>query len=465
MPSLTQKQIGEIYRFLDEGKSQRQAAKSVGCARSTVALYAQKKTGSSFGADPIESVLGKPLGKSSLKEDKDGATIERLSDRRIRTLEDAIAFAEVDTDLWYVDTWECTSWEVAMKVRKGQDKDGLWNPEVPERHQLWRVSLKLKRIATKSLIDAIKAVCEKYKFPEYPYQVPSYPKRTERPVACEIDLNDLHFLKLAWHKECGENYDSRIASTRFRNAIQDSLGYASGFNIDEFVIPIGSDMFHVDGPKGQTTSGTPVDHDGRYFKGYMTFYDELVWLFDYLLNFAPVRAFYLPGNHDNLTSFYLCHALQERYRRVEQVSVDLSPRSHKYYRYYGNLIGFTHGDNVPGDGIESLPTVMASECRSLWSKIVHPEWHIGHKHTAKRLSQKDYVEIKGCIIRWLSALTATDKWHYDKFFIGNRKAAEMFLYDREYGCIANYFAVARDGESRKSDKGSVVHGRKSKCVC
>jgi len=435
---LTPEQIDKIREVRENGGSYREAAKAAGCAASTVGQY--------FPDSKVElrEDVSIDLGETKVKEDENGATVEFVSPKRIKTLEDAIAFAEVDTTQFYVKSWECTSWEVVMRVRQGQDTQGRQMPDRPERHQLWRVRLCLARIAPKSLVDAIRSLSERFKVKTYSGSLPPYPVHPGRPVMCEIDLNDLHFGKLAWKEECGEDYDLKIAERMFRNAIKDLVAYASPFRVEEFLVPVGSDMMHIDNSKSETTGGTRVDSDGRYTKIYLTFFENIIWMIEYLMMFAPVRIKLVPGNHDYMTTFFLCHALGQRFLGIDRVDVDVSPKSRKYHQYGCNLIGMMHGDHVPGDGIKILPTIMTSEMREVWPQITNPEWHLGHKHTGRKFSTRDFDTMNGHTIRWLSALTATDKWHYDNLYVGNRKAAEMFIYDRTLGCVANYNAIARD---------------------
>ena len=437
LAALTPEQIEKIREVRESGGSYRDAARAANCAASTIARY--------FPDSKLELRSDTPLDltDTKIREDEGGATVEFVSPRRIRTIEDAVAFGEVDTTQWYVRSWECTSWEVVMKIRQGQDAAGRQLPDRPERHQLWRVKLSLARIAPKSQVEALKQLCDLYRVAQYPHVIPPYPVRPGRPVLCEIDLNDLHFGKLAWKEECGEDYDLKIAEQYFRNAIQDLVACASGWRIEEFLIPLGSDMLHIDNPKGETTSGTRVDHDGRYTKIFLSFYSNVIWMTEFLIHFAPVKYKLVRGNHDGDSTFFLCHSLSERFRAMDCVEVDTSPKTHKYHHYGCNLIGMMHGDKVPGDGIKVLPTIMSGEMKHIWHQITNPEWHLGHKHTQKKFSTQDMETMNGHVVRWLAALTATDKWHYDSLYLGNKKAAEAFLYDKETGFVANFNAVAR----------------------
>jgi hypothetical protein len=100
---LTPEQVDRIREVRESGGSYRDAAKAAGCAASTVGQY--------FPDSKIElkEEATLDLGETKVKEDENGATVEFVSPKRIKTLEDAIAFAEVDTTQFYVKSWECTS--------------------------------------------------------------------------------------------------------------------------------------------------------------------------------------------------------------------------------------------------------------------------------------------------------------------------------------------------------------------
>src|SRR5690606_23785929 len=59
----------------------------------------------------------------------------------------------------------------------------------------------------------------------------------------EISLFDLHFGKLGWAGEVGENFDTKIAYARFIDAINNLLQRAQGFQVSKILFPIGNDFF------------------------------------------------------------------------------------------------------------------------------------------------------------------------------------------------------------------------------
>lgn len=425
---LTPEQIETLKKVRESGGSVREAAKAANVAPSTAAR-----------------LFPDPVRDRTIKEDGDDATVEYLSPKRIKTLEDAMEFGEVDPAIWIVDRWECTSWEVVTRVRQGQDADKRWLPDRVERHQMWRVRLYLKRIVPRAMIEARKRLCEALPVQSLLSLPPRMPKGNGRAVMCALDLYDCHFGKLCWDKECGTDYDLKIAQSVFRHAVEDLLDYVLDFNIEEFLVPIGNDFLHIDNLINQTTGGTVVDTDGRFPKIYTAAKLAVIEMVEYLICFAPVRLVRVPGNHDRLSSWFLCDALSERFRTTDMVTVDTSPASRKYHKYGCNLIGLIHGDKVPGDGIKVLPTIMASEKRDVWGEITNPEWHLGHKHTQRKFSTRDMDTMNGVVVRWLASLSATDAWHFDNLYVGNKRAAELFIYDKERGNVGSFTALARTG--------------------
>ena len=419
MPSeLPSDKAAEIARRVALRQPYSQIAREMRLSISTVSKYATAKV-----ADPEP----KAEGPRSFSESGDSARLEYPLRARVVTLDDAIAHGQVDTSVWYVDRWECTSWEMGF-VRKDGEADSL---------PLWRVKLYLKRIAPKAILDAAEAIYERL--------ATIGPRTFDEPVAGRIgrpalacfDLFDAHFGKLAWSPETGEDYDLRIAERRFRSALADLVDHTRPYKIERACLAIGNDFLHVDNTARQTTAGTPMDTDGRLAKIVEVAVASLVASVDYLLKHCDhVHLFYLPGNHDRVTSLFLCRELSAYFRHCERVTVDCSPVTRKYLHWGRNLIGFTHGDGLRSP--QSLPIVMATEKPQEWAASVCREWHLGHLHTSRKFTTKDVDEHAGVAMRWMSALSGSDAWHHDSGYVGNRKAAECYLYDRINGYTGHF---------------------------
>jgi len=225
----------EIQASYAETGSVTATAKALGVARSTVYRQVER-------TEVEDSVETKYNGST--------ATVTTKS-RTIRTVEDALEYAEIDTNIWEVSGVTINSWESAGKSK------GTWS-----RCQLWQVKVTLKRKAPKFLTDAIAdltADIARIKAPS--------PKPTSRPRKdlhmLEVSLFDAHFGKLAWGQETGTDYDLKIAEKVYAEAVTQLLDLAQPYNVDRILFPVGNDFFHVDNWRNETAAGTAQDVDTR----------------------------------------------------------------------------------------------------------------------------------------------------------------------------------------------------------
>lgn len=419
-------------------ESIRAAGDGAGCS-----FHAAKRILLEAGMLGAESKVSRatPCGAETiLSESGDSRNIEFQSDKPIRTLEEAIEYAGVDLAVWRVKKWECGGWQVGMKVetRVGRDK-----VECPVVKQLWRVRLFLERILPKSLHEATDAIFDRMKehSPKHP---PAFKKMTgvpgRNPHLMVMDLVDVHFGKLAWKPEAGQNYDLKIAEQVYHDAVLELLARAEGFDVGEFLVPLGSDFLHVDGLAGTTTGGTPQDVDGRLAKIIETAEMAIIWAIGVMANRGNVVVRWVPGNHDRLMSYCLARTISAWYRNHKDVTVDVSPAARKYHRFGRTLIGLTHGNE---EKHASLPALMATEVPQDWADSSCREWHVGHQHRSKRLDFMALDTFGGVPVRTLKSLSATDAWHYRKGYVGSQRAAEAYLYDST-GLVGFFCANVKD---------------------
>lgn len=242
----------------------------------------------------------------------------------------------------------------------------------------------------------------------------------------EVSAFDLHFGKLSWREEAGEDYDIGIARQCFETAIQDLVWKARGFPLQRILFPIGNDLLQADNLAGTTTGGTPQDTDSRYHKAFRAARSALSWAIDRLAEEAPVLVIVVPGNHDRLTAFHMGEVLDAEFSRDERVTVDNSPKLRKYVPFGVNLLGFTHGSE---EKQADLPLIMAREEPEAWARAQHYEWHIGHLHKSKETRYTAGDSFNGVRVRILPSLCAADAWHYSKGYVGERRSAEGYLWN------------------------------------
>lgn len=374
-------------------------------------------------ATPTETPA--PTGESwQVNGSGDTQTITSVSNR-IRSLEDALAHASIDTTIWEVERFVVNSWEMGYKTDDGA-------ATLP----LWQVKVWLKRRVAVYVEQAISALTERMAA-----HAPDYAPADYQPVAdphlLEITLVDQHFGKLAWRRETGEDYDLHIAEQLYRRAIDDLLAKSAGFPIERILLPIGNDFLHIDNLAVTTANGTIQDADGRFAKIVEVGQMALVHAIDRLRHVAPVDILLVPGNHDNTTIWHTARFLHAWYRKDKAVNCDHEPIARKYHRYGCNLVGFTHGDE---EKHLSLPAIMATERPHDWAETRFREWHLGHLHKRRETHHVAVDSHDGVIVRILPSLTGRDRWHYNKGYIGNR-LADAYLWSRDNG-PSGYFTTS-----------------------
>jgi len=363
---------------------------------------------------------------------------------RIRTLDEALDFAEVDRAVWEVDTYQITSWEMGQKVEAvvGNRKITIGSAVTP----LWRIAVKLRRVVSPVIAGGVKLFTDRLAAqaklsPGYPTLRKLRPK-SDRHIA-EFSLYDVHFGKLAWAPETGKNWDVHIATKVYLAAVEDMLAYWPDVNIDRIVLPVGHDLLHIDNDANTTARGTPQDVDGRLAKVFDAALAAVIYAIRRMAERAHVEVIHIPGNHDLKTSWYLAKCLECEFSKCKHVTVDAGPASRKYRRFGCNLFGYAHGDTLR---VPELGSLMAAERPRDFAECSFKQWRLGHFHKRKRMNTISTDTIHNVEVVYMPSLTGTDHWHYDQGYVANRRAAEVWLSSYERGYVGHFSANARDCE-------------------
>lgn len=397
----------DILKLKDEGKSYKEIAEFLG---TTVDVVKQRVHRSKQGKITSETKTAETWA------------IE-VQSSTIRTVEDAIKEAKVDLDIW----------EVVRSSVKKYDQGSKNKEKKVQVVELWSIHIDLKRKVSRTIEKAFEGLLRKIPKIKLPS---SSPRKVSDPHLCYIGLHDVHFGKLAWAAETGENYDLKIAEDLYWEAGQDLVAKAQGFPIEKFVLPVGHDFLHVDNLKNQTTSGTQVDTDGRFAKIFETGQLAVIKLVEYLRRIAPVEVMWIPGNHDYESSYFLCKVIQAWYRESANVKVDCRPTPRKAVHYGVNLIGCTHGCD---EKHERLASLLAEEYKHEWAGSVCREVLLGHYHRAKETHYNLANHKDGVMIRVLPSLSGSDSWHFKKGYVSPEgKVAQALLYSKTDGFVAQF---------------------------
>lgn len=241
-----------------------------------------------------------------------------------------------------------------------------------------------------------------------------------------VDPADVHLGKLCDSFEVGEDYNNQIAVKRVKEGVRGILEKAKGYDIDKILFIAGNDILHIDTPKRTTTSGTPQDTDGMWYSNFLIAKQLYIEILIELLEVADVHFMYNPSNHDYSSGFFLADIVSTYFKDMKNITFDTSISHRKYFRYFDNLIGSTHGD---GAKQADLPLLMATESKH-WSECKH-RYIYGH-HVHHKVS-KDYI---GVTFETLRSPSGTDSWHDRNGYTGVPKAIEGFLHHPKFGQVA-----------------------------
>lgn len=421
------------------------AAKQIGVSRSTLRhRYNSIKSGTALDLNDTKSQDSTVEFGDNVVANKDSEYIsysvkgDNLLDfvclaRAGVTAEEIAKKSGYDMRKWKVTEVKFNQWQVAGKKRNGQEEGTKrWLAEDLWKEQLYQIKFKLERRAPKIVQDGVERLMENWVGPQKMPKI-QHRQTLARPHMLEISLFDVHFGKLAWSEETGEDYNLKIAENIYLNAVDDLFERAKVFDIDRIVFPVGQDFFNVDNWQGQTANGTLVEStDDRFTKIFTVGCEAVKWAVMRCRNVAPVHVMWSPGNHDRSTSWYLCKAIQQYCMGAEinDVTFDLGPNQRKYELYGNTLIGFTHSCD---ERLVDLPLIMAKEEKLLWAQADYHQWHVGHYHKKKEMRFIAGDTFNGVSVTILPSLSATDSFHYRNGWTKPHRAAEAYLWSQDRG--------------------------------
>jgi len=391
------------YRKKHPNASQRDMAAILGISRTTVQTALRLIEHQS--KEHVEIDLGEQQGMINSTSNK------------ICTVEDVLAYAKIDPDLWEVDRVISNHWDTTMKI--GDDKHKTVTN--------YQIKVYLKRKITPAVERAL-ATVNKIK------SVSIKPKKLSGNNVAFIGLYDTHFGKLGWKEEVDENCDLKTTKKFYLNAIYDTVERLKAFRVSKIIYPIGQDFLHINNANNTTMNDTRLDVDGRLAKVYSTAFETAVLGIEHCLKHVPCEVIYLTGNHDRDTSWYLSHAIQQRFHKCPHLTVDLKPIIRKYRLFGTCLIGMAHAESKRERS--RLHNLMPTEQKDVWGKVTCCEWLTGHYHARgeERITtvSTDIMQT----IRTLPSLSGRDKWHFDNAYISPR-ACETYVYSPNYGYVGH----------------------------
>ncbi len=237
-------------------------------------------------------------------------------------------------------------------------------------------------------------------------------------------MGDPHIGMFGWAAETGNDFDLKIAEHNLYTAVDHLVDLAPAAE-HALVVNVG-DFFHADNRASTTTSGTPVDSDGRWPKVLSVGIRLMRRVIDRALTkHKHVTVINEIGNHDWHGSIMLSICLAQYYEREPRVTIDTSPAKFHWHRFGNNLIGVTHGDTAK---LADLGEIMSCDRAQDWGETMHRYWLTGHIH------HDTVKELRGCTVESFRTLAPGDAWHRGKGYRSGRDM-KVLVFHREHGQI------------------------------
>jgi hypothetical protein len=428
---LSAETVAEMIRMKVAGAKEKEICEALGVAKSTVHMYCRTS-----GRDvPGAGVSDAGVVSFASKGDTASGEYRTATVPTEQTLPGILHECGADLTTWAVKEWSYRAWTTGMmKKGKGEAAD-----EVIYSKQ-YSIHVKFVRIMPAALRDAADAVFERMKAHAPKYRTPVYRPSRDGLLAGAF-IFDHHFGKLCWGRETGDDYDLKIAASRFDNAVDDMVGHMKANRVSRVLFPLGNDYLHLDSRDNATSNGTVQDVDGRLEKVVEVAEMAAIRAVEMMAGVAKVDVVWVGGNHDLTLSYMLGRTVSAWFRNHGGVTVDCGPNPRKYYRWEKSLFQLVHSDR---EKVADLALLMARERPKDWAETTCHEAIVGHRHHPEKWQTKPVDSKCGVTIRTIRSMSGTDAWHAGKGYIGESKAAELHYYHPVMGHDSYKIIHARD---------------------
>ena len=266
------------------------------------------------------------------------------------------------------------------------------------------------------------------------------PGRSAKRCTLVLGVSDLHYGAYAWSGQSGKRWDRQVCRERLTSSIEDVFAsLPAGMVVERIVLPIGSDMAHVDTVAGTTTKGTPQDMDGTPEQMVHELWQLVHTVVLSLAEKAPLDLWLMEANHDHILGHALFASLAVTFRDSERVNIrrdSTNPHGPYQIGVYGQtLLGFAHGDGR--HSAKDLAGVMAQQGHKQWSYTTHRIWVTGHRHV------HSVQEEHGVEVHVMPSLSGTDRYHQKKWPMRQEPRLKALVLDDERGLVMSIFGKPR----------------------
>ena len=283
-----------------------------------------------------------------------------------------------------------------------------------------------------NLLEDFRKIVADYKMPTHNPKV----KPNKGDSVAVINLYDAHIDKLVLVDETNPSGSVETNCELFEDAFDKLLSQSLVYNPELIIFPVGNDFFNANDSRNTTVKGTPQDSNPFWKKSFIQGYHTIRRCIDKASNYCNVKVVMVMSNHDADKLFYLGQMLKATYENSKSIYVDDSTISRKYTTYGSNLIGFSHGDKEK-NYIKELPSVIMIENKSRMPEIDYIHHFCGDIHHKETYQHRTSLDLKGCTVSFLRALSDLGKWEHECGYLGVPKTAESYIFTKEKGLAAN----------------------------
>ena len=256
---------------------------------------------------------------------------------------------------------------------------------------------------------------------------------SKEPFTLFLGITDEHFGKPG-PKWTGAEYNRDIQKRLSRKLIPRLFSRIQHLGRPEqIIVPVGSDGLHFDRLMStpSTTRGTPMSLDGDASpRGIVAQYVSYkVEQFDLVSQFGNVSAWFMPGNHDELSSIFLTECLRGWFSKREDITVSDSTFSLRAELYGETLIATYHGHDLR---VRDLGEIIPKRFPKLWGRSRFRYCFTGHYHTERELPAKSDITI----LR-MPSFCGTDEWHFEQGY-SSRRALNAYIVEKSKGVVATF---------------------------
>ena len=248
-----------------------------------------------------------------------------------------------------------------------------------------------------------------------------------------VPLFDLHFGKLCYNKETGNDFDLKIAAKRLQQILKNVITKIN-LKTKEVIVVIDGDLLHIDNLFNSTSRGTQQNVDGSYNKLLDFVFEEMTSFINTISNLKNVKLFFVRGNHSETNAQTFFAGLEWIYKNDKRISFyneNLKYYPRKYCEIGNNVLAFGHYDKEQNRAFAIFDYEANKNNIDINNKnkfIIAGHFH--HKQKSSVVLQNDGGDlISGIRMFRVGSPSGTDKWHCDSGYTTTPKTTSILIFN------------------------------------